>query len=247
MRAPSSSTWSSVRSSRTLETHPDLPLPVLLLAIPTARRMHLRLDERERLLKVTHPRSVRPAAALAWAACQKRWVEEQLGRLLPPEPLVCGATIPIKGLPVELRWASGAPRIPVLDAGTLTCGGQKRSFGRQIEQFLKRLALDVLSRDTAEIAARAGLRPASVAVGDARTRWGSCSSTGSIRFSWRLILAPPEARRFVVAHEVAHLMYLNHGPAFRALERNLYGRDVREAEALLRSVGPRLRRIGVVR
>jgi predicted metal-dependent hydrolase len=234
-----------VRSSRTLETHPDLPLPVLLCAIPTARRMRLRLDERDRLLKVTHPRSVRPAAALAWAVCQKHWVEDQLGRLLPPEPLVCGATIPIEGSPVELRWASEGSRVPLLCAGRLSCGGQKQSFGRRIEQFLKRLALDALSRDTAEIAEKAGLRPTSVAVGDARTRWGSCSSTGAIRYSWRLILAPPEARRFVVAHEVAHLKHLNHGLAFRALEQELYGGDVRDAEALLRSVGPRLRRIGV--
>jgi predicted metal-dependent hydrolase len=245
MPASSSSTWSSVRSSRILENHPDLPLPVLLCAIPTARRMRLRLDERERLLKVTHPRNVRPAVALEWAACQKLWVEEQLGRLLPAEPLVPGATIPIEGSEVELCWISGASRIPELGPGRLSCGGQQRAFGRQIERFLKRLALDALARDTSQIAARAGLRPLSVAVGDARTRWGSCSSNGSIRYSWRLILAPPDARRFVVAHEVAHLAHLNHGPDFRALEKELYGGDVRDAQALLRSVGPRLRRIGV--
>jgi predicted metal-dependent hydrolase len=95
------------------------------------------------------------------------------------------------------------------------------------------------------MASKAGLRASCVAVGDARTRWGSCSSSGAIRYSWRLILAPPQARRFVVAHEVAHLAHLNHGAGFRALERRLFDGDVREAEALLRRVGPRLRRIGI--
>ncbi|HUG46303.1 MAG TPA: YgjP-like metallopeptidase domain-containing protein [Sphingomicrobium sp.] len=234
-----------MRSSRRLESHPDLPLPVLLCAIKSARRMRLRLDERAQVLKVTHPRSVRPAAALEWAACQKRWVAEQLGRIGPPEPLVPGATIPIEGAPVELCWSDGAPRIAVLDSGKLTCGGPRPAFGRRIEQFLRRLALETLSRDTSEIAAAAGLTASSVAIGDARTRWGSCSSSGAIRYSWRLILAPPKARRFVVAHEVAHLMHLNHGAGFRALERELFDGDVREAKALLRRVGPRLRRIGI--
>ena len=207
--------------------------------------MRLRLDERERLLKVTHPRSVRPSAALAWAAAQKAWVEEQLERVLPPEPLVPGARIPVEGVDVELRWRGGAPRSPSLLPGVLACGGPQASFARRIEQFLKRRALDILSAETAVVAERAGVRAISVSVGDARTRWGSCTGTGAIRYSWRLILAPPEARRFVVAHEVAHLKHLNHGPEFRALERELFGKGVRGAETLLREVGPRLRRIGL--
>lgn len=207
--------------------------------------MRLRLDERERLLKVTHPRSVRASAALAWAATQKPWVEEQLGRVLAAEPLVPGAKIPLEGVEVELRWCAKAPRTPSLEAGVLTCGGPQAAFPRRVEQFLRRRALEILSKETAEISAKAGVRPASVAVGDAKTRWGSCSSSGAIRYSWRLILAPPEARRFVVAHEVAHLKHLDHGPRFRALESALYGERVRDAEALLRSSAPRLRRIGL--
>jgi predicted metal-dependent hydrolase len=66
-----------------------------------------------------------------------------------------------------------------------------------------------------------------------------------VRYSWRLILAPPEARRFVVAHEVAHLKHLDHGRRFKALERELFDGDVAAAERLLRSSAPRLRRIAV--
>jgi predicted metal-dependent hydrolase len=222
-------------------------LPVLLCAIRRARRMRLRFDERERLLKVTHPRGVRPSAALAWAASHKLWVEEQIGLALPVEPFAPGAAIPVAGADVELCWSQGAARRPRLDGGQLICGGPESAFARRVGQFLKDLALETLSSETAELAGRAGLRPVSVAVGDARTRWGSCSSTGRIRYSWRLILAPALARRYVVAHEVAHLRHLHHGSQFKAFERELFGGDVSEAQALLRSSGPRLRRIGLAR
>ena len=198
-------------------------------------------------MKVTHPRHVRPSAALAWAVTQKSWVEQQLDRSLPPEPFVPGAVIPIEGVDVELHWSEHAPRNPRLEGGRLVCGGPQSAFGRRVGQFIKKLALDTLSNETAEMAAVAGVRATSVAVGDARTRWGSCSSGGAIRYSWRLILAPPDARRFVVAHEVAHLKHLDHGKRFKALESELFGGDVAAAQALLRSYNPRLRRIGLIR
>ena len=209
--------------------------------------MRLRIDERRQVLKITHPRGVRPAAALAWAATQKPWIEEQLARALPPCPLVPGTIIPLQGRDVELRWSETAPRTPVLDGSCLMCGGPESGFGRRIELFLKRLALDTLSSDTAEFASLAGMRAVAVGVGDARTRWGSCSSAGRIRYNWRLILAPPEARRYVAAHEVAHLKHLNHGREFKALERKLFGGDTAAAQALLREWAPRIRRIAAGR
>ena len=207
--------------------------------------MRLRLDEREQLLKVTHPRAVRPSAALAWAATQKLWVAEQLERVLPAEPFVPGAIIPIGGQDVELCLSERFSRVPRLVEGKLVCGGPPERFARRVELFLKRLALDRLSLETREIAGAAGVRATSVTVGDARTRWGSCSSNGRIRYNWRLILADPVARRFVVAHEVAHLKHLDHGAGFKAFERELFGGNVAAAEALLRRAGPRLRRIGL--
>jgi predicted metal-dependent hydrolase len=196
-------------------------------------------------LKVTHPRAVGSSAALAWAASQKDWVVEQLDRVLPAAPFVPGAIVPLDGEEIELCWSEYCPRVPRLIAGKLICGGPPESFARRVELFLRRLALDRLSEETAALARAAGLRAISISVGDPRTRWGSCSSSGRIRYSWRLILADPEARRYVVAHEVAHLRHLDHGSGFKALVSELFGGDVAAAEALLRSAGPRLRRIGL--
>jgi predicted metal-dependent hydrolase len=209
--------------------------------------MRLRFDDRNQLLKLTHPPRTARSAALAWAASQQDWIRRQIERAHPPQPFAPGVMIPIEGEAVELRWSETAGRTPMLHSGSLTCGGPPTGFAGRVERFLKRMALDRLSSETAQIAAAAGLKPVKVSIGDAGTRWGSCSGDGRIRYSWRLILAAPEARRFVVAHEVAHLRHMDHGPDFHRLERELFGGDTSAAQALLREAGPRLRRIGVAR
>ena len=242
MPASSNITWLIVRSE--LLSDEDFPAPILLQPMRNAKRMRLRFDERNGTLKLTYPRGMAKRTALNWAAAQKEWVEKQLRAVLPAEPFVPSALIPIAGEEVELCWSEHARRTPQLAHGKLVCGGPSEGFSSRIERFLKRYALELLSSETTEFAALAGVTPASASVGDAGTRWGSCSSARRIRYSWRLVFAPSEARRFVVAHEVAHLVHLNHGAEFKALERKLCGGDVAAARALLRRVGPRLRRLG---
>jgi predicted metal-dependent hydrolase len=235
---------SSSARSKELTVHPDLPVPVEIHPVRSARRLRLRFDERRRVLKLTCPLRTSRHTALAWAAEQREWVDTQLADVLPAEPFAPGAHIPIEGRDTRLVWAPGEARTPRLVADDLRCGGPESTFPRRVENFLKRLALDTLSRETAESAAAAGVSPRSVSVGDANTRWGSCSAERKIRYSWRLILAPPAARRYVVAHEVAHLVHLDHSPRFKNLEAQLFDGDVAAARGLLRRVGPRLKRIG---
>jgi predicted metal-dependent hydrolase len=235
---------SSTRASEALFRHEDLPLPIEIRGIRSARRLRLRLDENRGLLKLTGPLRMNRKAALDWAAQQREWVEAQIDAMLPNEPFAPGCCIPIDGQEVELIRSDSGRRSAHLEGGRLTCGGTHTGFARRIELFLRRRALEVLSRETAEIAGKAGVTVRSVALGDADTRWGSCTSTGQIRYSWRLILAPPAARRYVVAHEVAHMRHMNHGPEFRALEAELFDGDCDAARLLLRRVGSRLKRIG---
>jgi len=234
---------SSARSED-LSFHRDLPIPIVVRPLRSARRLRLRLDESRGVLKLTCPKRMSRRTALAWAAEQREWVEAQLARLAPAEPIAAGSSIPIEGRAVQLVWSPDEGRTPKLNDGELRCGGPEAAFAKRVEIFLKRLALEKLSLDTAEFAKAAGVVPRSVSIGDAATRWGSCSAERRIRYSWRLILAPPEARRYVVAHEVAHLVHLNHGADFKALESRLFGGDVAAPRALLRRVGPRLKRIG---
>jgi predicted metal-dependent hydrolase len=237
--------WSSARSEASLEA--TLPVPIEIRRLRMARRIRLRFDERSGVLKLTCPWRTSRRAALAWALDQRDWIDAQLARAQPAEPFAAGAMIPLEGREVRIVWCQDWPRAPALVGDELRCGGPDAGLARRVEAFLKARARDALSRDIAEFAAAAGASPRSVSVGDAATRWGSCSSQRGIRMSWRLILAPPEVRRYVAAHEVAHLVHLNHGPQFKALEARLFGPGISEAKAALRRVGPRLRRIGLLR
>ena len=221
-----------------------LPAPIEIRPMRTARRLRLRFDDASGTLKLTCPARTSRRAALAWALDQRDWIEAQLARCLPGEPFEDGAVIPVEGHETRIVWAASEPRTPRLSDGELRCGGPEAGLPRRIEAFLKRHALKIMSAEVGEFAALAGVDAGPVTVGDAGTRWGSCSSRGSIRLNWRLIFAEPNVRRYVVAHEVAHLGHLKHGPRFKALEAQLFGSGLAEAKAGLRRIGPRLRRIG---
>lgn len=234
--------WSSARSEAALEAR--LPLPIVIRKMRRARRMRLRLDEADGRLTLTCPWRTSRRTALTWALEQSPWIEAQIAGAEPGEPFAPGVAIPVVGIDRLIAWSPSAPRKVELEGKFLRCGGPETGLPRRIETFLKSLALETMSAEAAEFAARANVSCRSVRVGDAKSRWGSCSADGSIRLSWRLILAPPHVRRLVVAHEVAHLRHLDHGPAFKALEAELVGPGLREARAELRRLGPRLRRVG---
>lgn len=239
--------WNGTLSTGRFEAlvvHPGLPLPVLVRPHPRARRLKLRLADCGGHLLLTVPARGSRRSALAWAATQRDWVETQIIALMPGEPIDHGGRIPLNGEEVHLEWRVDAPRTPQVAGDLLTCGGPREAFASRIERWLRTQARETLSKETAAVAEQAGVTVRAVSVGDAASRWGSCSASGSIRYNWRLILAPPAVRRFVVAHEVAHRIEMNHGPRFKALEERLFGGDVAAARSELRRIGPRLKRIG---
>lgn len=220
-----------------------LAWPVELRVHPRARRLRLALDEKRGLVRLTCPPRTSRRLALEWAAGQGDWIEAQIARVEAGQRLEPGVTIPFVGQSIRLEWRPGESRTVRTEPGLLWCGGPSDGFERRVAAWIRREALRLLSADTAELAARAGVTVTSVAVGDAGTRWGSCSQSGRIRYNMRLVLAPPEVRRYVVAHEVAHRVHMDHGAAFHALEERLFGEPVAAARSALRRLGPGLKRI----
>lgn len=239
--------WNGILSTSRSEplSLPGLAWPIELRSHPRAKSMRLRLDEARELLVLTVPRRVSRRAALQWAEGQSRWVEAQLGRIRPGEPFRPGAVIPFEGRDIYLHWDENLPRSPALVGDELRCGGPIAAFSARIERFFRAEARRQLSETTTDMARKAGVTVRAVTVGDARSRWGSCSASGAIRYNWRIVLAPPHLLRWLVAHEVAHRRHMNHGPEFRALEAELYGGNVPTARAELRALGPRLKRVGL--
>ena len=218
--------------------------PVTVTVSPRARRMRLRVDPRTGSVLLTVPRRVSRRRALAWAAGHREWVESALANIPAALPILPGTLLPLYGTPHRIDWSANRPRRVEVAEARLVVGGPAEGLEGRILRWLKRHAAELLGRETRALAAQAGVKAARVGVGDPVSRWGSCSAKGAIRYSWRLVLAPEQVRRATVAHEVAHLVHLNHGPEFHRLVERLLGEDPRPARAWLKREGAALHRIG---
>lgn len=204
---------------------------------PRARRMKLAFDPASGRVRLVLPRRASLDAGLAWAADHRGWIDTQRAKLPPARPFAPGAVVPVAGTDLTLVWQEGAARTPRQLGDTLVAGGPREGFEGRIARWLRREAAELLARETAEYAARAGVTVSAVGVGDTRSRWGSCSSSGGIRYSWRLILAPAWVRRATVAHEVAHRVHMNHSAAFHALVARIHDTDPTPARRWLKAHG----------
>lgn len=209
-----------------------------------ARRARLSVDAATGRVRLVLPPRASLRAALAWADGKAAWIAAQRARLPVARPFVPGAVIPFGDATLTIRWDGDAPRRIERDGAILRCGGPRDGLSRRIAAWFKHEALRLLGEETAVFAARAGVAVAGVAVGDPRTRWGSCASGGTIRYSWRLVLAPDFVRRSTVAHEVAHRLHMNHGPRFHRAVALLDEDDPDRSRAWLRRHGAALHWIG---
>jgi predicted metal-dependent hydrolase len=193
----------------------DLGVPVALRISPRARRMALRIDAAERHVELVLPRGISPRAGLSFLAAQRQWVLARLAAMPTRVPFAEGAVVPVLGVPHRITRACdpSAPPVAIGD-GEIRVRGEPGQLARLVRQHLVSMARRLLAERAVELAARLGRAVARVTVRDTRSRWGSCSSRASLSFSWRLVLAPEPVLDYVVAHEVAHLMEMNHGPRF---------------------------------
>ena len=206
--------------------------------------MRLSVDPRHGRVLLTIPARFSERRALAWAAEQEAWIEAQLSEVPPAVPLEPGSLVPLYGEPHILVWQHGASRRVRREPGRLVTGGPMELLAPRMLRWLRAHAAELLERETQEFAAKANVTVGRIGIGDPVSRWGSCSSSGAIRYSWRLILAPEWVRRATVAHEVAHWVHLDHSPAFHALVKKLLGADPRPANGWLRQYGASLHRFG---
>ncbi|QJU57215.1 M48 family metallopeptidase [Sphingomonas sp. AP4-R1] len=211
---------------------------------PRARRVRLVVDPRDGAVKLTVPARANLASAVRWAESKRAWIEATIAALPRPDPLADGATIPFEGRDYRLSWRADAPRRVTIDDDRIVVGGPEELAVPRLLRWLRAEALVRLKAETEHYCRLAGVTPARVGIGDAKTRWGSCTASGDIRYNWRLILAPPEVRRATVAHEVGHRLHMNHSPAFHAAVARLYGRDPAPERAWLRANGSRLHSFG---
>lgn len=220
-------------------------MPVRVRRSARARAYKLTIDGLRGELRLSLPARANLKRALGWAQGHEDWVRAQMAVTPAVTLLGDGATFPLEGREVRICWIAGATRTIRLEGDRLILGGAGESVGARVLRWLRTRAKAVLEAETLAMAQDHGLIVASVGTGDTRSRWGSCTSTGAIRYSWRLILAPAWVRRSTVAHELAHLLHMDHSPAFHAAHARIYGEDPHRARAWLKAHGAGLHRYQV--
>jgi len=201
---------------------PGVDAPVSIRVSARARRVGLRIDSAERKVELVLPPGVPVRTGLRFLAAKRGWVAARLDALPQPVPFVEGAILPVLGVPHRIGRETdpAAPPVRIVD-GEIRVRGDPVYLARRVRDHLARTARAEIDPRARRLAARVGRDVAQVNVRDTRSRWGSCSGQGNLSFSWRLIFAPEPVLDYVVAHEVAHLVEMNHGPRFWRLVESL--------------------------
>jgi predicted metal-dependent hydrolase len=214
---------------------PGGPLPYVVRRSPRARRLRVTIDPRRGVVVSLPPGDRRgwrrPDGAIeAFLAEREAWIRRHLDRAAVARARVAsadgvrdGAILRFRGEPHRLRLVNGAVgRSGVLregaDAGdeliVALAARDRRPPERVLRDWLVERARTAIDREIANHAGPLGVSPAAATLRDPRTRWGSATREGRLSFSWRLVLAPPDALETVVVHELAHLRVFGHGPKF---------------------------------
>ena len=218
-------------------------IPVVIDTRRGVRNITLRPKTRPvREIHITKPWLATAASALRFLDQKRKWVERIYAAAPEKSHVRVGDTIEFLGRRVKLVHDASrhANQFIVCADGvcTLIVGGDDDMFERRVRDFIKGEFLSV-ARAMIKTAPRE-LWPTRVAVRDTTSRWGSCSSTGTISFSWRLAFAPTDVMRYVIMHELAHRVHMNHSPAFWATVAQLYGDGVGRAKRWLTVHGAEL-------
>ncbi len=211
-----------------------------------ARRLSLRLDQKNRNVCLIIPQRASIRKAYEFAYQNKKWIESKINTLPAPLPFEHGGEIPILGCMYKIHIDTDTTRRTTdctLKDGILHVVTNKQDPTLRITRFLKSVAAEnflIMARE------KAGLISATVhnvTVRDMSTRWGSCGPDGNMSLNWRLIFAPATAIDYVISHEVAHLIHHNHGPRFWKLCAEL-SKDFSTGSHWMRDHGHTLMRYG---
>ncbi len=212
-----------------------------------AKRVALRLDPSEQVVNLVVPHRMPLKRAYYFAEEHTDWVRQTLKALPRPIPFRHGTKLPFFGdtLRLSIKIDPTLRRTTIEhDVDVLRVHTYLEDPTSRIKAYLKKLALEGLSDMASDKADKIGKRISSISVRDTKTRWGSCSHDKSLCFSWRLIFAPYEAIDYVVAHEVAHLKYMDHSKKFWALCQDL-SYDYVEGKYWMQNQGNDLMRYGL--
>lgn len=216
------------------------PVEVVVKRSARARRLSLRISKLDGRATVTLPVGVPRAEAAAFVAEKADWIRAHVASAPDEVVPMPGGSLMFEGREMPILTGPGRS-VRVTEAGLIVPETRPETTPARLQAFLKVEARARLVTASEHYAGQIRRRVGRVTLRDTRSRWGSCSSEGNLMYSWRLVMAPPEVLDYVAAHEVAHLVHMDHSQAFWDQCAALYP-DHRTARRWLKANGGLLHR-----
>ncbi len=217
----------------------DPPIQIMVKRSTRARRYSLRMSDATGAVNLTVPRFANLEAAIEFARMQEGWIRKHLSKRVKPQTLNFGNTILFDGAECEIRQGTG--RSVRYEDGILYAPGQADKLAAKLRGYYKTIARERMVAASVYYADKLARPIGRVTIRDTRSRWGSCTSEGNLMYSWRLIMAPRQVQAYVAAHEVCHLIEMNHSQAYWALVASIFP-EYKERRQWLKQNGALLHR-----
>ena len=189
-------------------------IPVQIRRVSRARRMTLRISSIDKKVQLSIPPHTKLRVAENFIIEKSEWIKSKVKELPDKRSVRTTSSLPLLGrmMPVEPYDGKSAK---LSSCGQKICVPQApETRNRAILAFYKLRARDALAHASDYFCTQIGASYQSLKIRDTRSRWGSCSAEGGLMYSWRLVLAPTEVLNYVAAHEVCHLVHMNHSDEF---------------------------------
>ncbi|MGB0799209.1 MAG: M48 family metallopeptidase, partial [Planktomarina sp.] len=193
-----------------LAGQPDVAVQVV--PSPRGRRLSLKVSRQDGSVRISMPKHASRSEAEAFVRSKEQWIRKHLAGQSGVEEIAIGTILPVNDIP-RLICMGDVGRARLTHDSIVVPQGDAMT-GARVATLLKTLARRDLQAASEAYAGRLGVSFARMALKDTSSRWGSCSSRGNLNYSWRLIMAPPQVLDYVAAHEVAHLIEMNHSSRF---------------------------------
>lgn len=197
------------------------PIDVALRRSARARRLSLRISQLDGRVTLTLPKHVSDAEGRAFAEEKRDWIAKHLTDRPTQHSVSLNSKVPVLGKLHHVQ--AGIGRKIIMKDGIVFVPGAAQTVPRRVQAYLKALARDRLANASDYYAAKVGKSYSKISMRDTRSRWGSCSSSGTLMYSWRLVMAPADVLEYVAAHEVAHLVHMDHSDAFWGVVQDIFG------------------------
>ncbi len=200
-------------TGQTFDLSKELGINIKVVSSLSAKKLTLRIDEKERIPVLTLPKFCSPKKALAFVKSNHDWIINMLAKLPCKKYFEEGDSVCFLGDNYTIEHSEKI-RGTIFEKSKLMVGGNKEFLHRRVCDFLKDQALKKLADMTIEKAEVLGCKVRNITIKDTKTRWGSCSTLGNINYNWRVVMAPLYVVDYLVCHEVCHLKHPNHSKEF---------------------------------